>query len=112
LYAQPVDIEITSEIAANGEAVVTVVGAIDLASRDQLLTAAHAALNDSAAKALVLDLAGITFIDSTGIGAIVELAGDADDVGRGFSLRKPSARVTRILEMTGLSQQWKIDSGP
>jgi anti-sigma B factor antagonist len=101
---------ITTEIGANGDAVLVVAGAIDLASRDEIVTAAQTALNDASTKALVLDLSGVTFIDSTGIGAIIGLAGEAEDLGRGFRLRRPSDRVSRILEVTGLADQWTIES--
>jgi anti-sigma B factor antagonist len=104
------EIAITTTVDAETRAVVTVTGSLDLESRDALREAGHAALADAAANALVLDLAGVGFIDSTGIGAIVGLAGDAADIGRGFSLRNPSPRVTRILTVTGLINEWSIEA--
>lgn len=102
------DIATDSRLDADGHSIVTVVGAVDLTSRDTLLEAGRAALNADGAAALVLDLAGVTFIDSTGIGVLVQLAGDAADLQRAFTIAQPSPRVTRILEVTGLQQQWDI----
>jgi anti-sigma B factor antagonist len=104
------EIAITTSVDAESRAVVTVAGSLDLETRDALRDAGQAALAADSANALVLDLAGITFIDSTGIGALVGLAGDAADIGRAFSLRDPSPRVTRILTVTGLINEWTIDA--
>ena len=91
-----------------GRCVIRVSGAIDVQSRVALLTAGRAAL-ETDAPALVLDLADVSFLDSTGIGALVELSHDAEDAQMGFALRAPSARVVRILQMTGLGDAWQIE---
>lgn len=91
-----------------GHALLRVTGAIDVQSRDALLTAGHAAFEGDT-PGLVLDLADVTFLDSTGIGALVELGHDAEDADAAFALRDPSPRVVRILEMTGLSDAWPIE---
>lgn len=91
-----------------GRSVLSVSGAIDVQSRDSLITAARSVL-ELGAKVLVLDLAEITFMDSTGIGALVELGHDAEDADADFIIRNPSARVTRILDMTGLSSAWQME---
>lgn len=104
------DIATATRFEAGGHAVVTVGGAIDLTSRNVLLDAGRAALEADGATTLVLDLAGVNFIDSTGVGVLVQLAGEATDHERGFIIRQPSGRVTRILEITGLQAQWNIQA--
>jgi anti-sigma B factor antagonist len=104
-----VELTITTQTDLHRRGVVTAVGAIDLATRDLLLTAGQAVLKESVNRGLVLHLAGVTFIDSSGIGAIVELAGDATDAERDFALAEPSDRVVRILQVTGLFDQWPIE---
>jgi anti-sigma B factor antagonist len=91
----------------SGHALLRVSGAIDIQSRDALLTAGRAAL-ERRAQGLVLDLAEVTFIDSTGIGALVELGHDAQDADAKFELRNPSVRVVRILDVTGLIDAWPV----
>jgi anti-sigma B factor antagonist len=103
-----VDISIEVSTPEEGRVVVTVSGAIDLQTRGELLDAGHSAL-EGGAKQLVLDLAAVSFIDSTGIGALVELGHDADDGSANLVLRNPSARVERILEVTGLSDAWPTE---
>ncbi len=105
------DISIEVSTSAEGRVVVTVGGAIDLQTRGELLDAGRAALAGGANQ-LVLDLAGVSFIDSTGIGALVELGHDADDGSASLLLRNPSTRVERILEVTGLSDAWQTAYEP
>jgi anti-anti-sigma factor len=104
------DIAIESGTDEAGRMVLTVAGAIDLQTREQLLQAGRDALAAGPA-VLVLDLVDVTFIDSTGIGALIELGHDAtDDDGGGLVIRNPSHRVLRILEMTGLADAWDVET--
>ena len=116
------DLKISTSIDYDARDVLTAVGAIDLQSRHLLLSAAQPLLGGAATEptnaeagqgragaTLVLDLAGITFIDSTGIGTLVELSRDAEEAGRQFVIARPSARVLRILQITGLQDQWIIE---
>jgi anti-sigma B factor antagonist len=103
------DIAIDSSTDDAGRAVLAVSGAIDLQTRVQLLDAGRQALSSSPAR-LVLDLDNVTFIDSTGIGALVELGHDATDGGGGLVLRDPSRRVMRILEISGLVDAWELET--
>jgi anti-sigma B factor antagonist len=102
------NIGIEADTDETGRALLRVSGAIDMQSREALLTAGRAALGRDT-PALVLDLADVTFMDSTGIGALVELGHDAEEADTGFVLREPSVRVTRILAMTGLGDAWPTE---
>lgn len=75
-------------------------GSIDLVSRDGLKDAGLEHLR--AGRSVTLDMAGVEFIDSTGIGAIVDLMVEARAAGLGFGIGRRSERVDRILEITGL----------
>jgi anti-sigma B factor antagonist len=110
LYAHPVDLTITTSVDARNRGIITAVGSLDIATRDALLEAGRAILDNSVLNGLVLDLAGVGFIDSSGIGVIVEIAGDATDLERSFAIANPSERVTRILEVTGLLREWTIEN--
>ena len=105
------DIRVDSHDDGDGRHVVTVAGAVDIASRAVLLDDARAALATPGTKQLVLDLEQVNFMDSSGIGALIELGGDAQDAGIDFALRRPSARVRRVLQVTGLLDSWTIESG-
>jgi anti-sigma B factor antagonist len=100
------DLDIAEHDDDSGRAVLTVTGSVDLASRSRLLEAGHAALRREGCHGLVLDLEQVQFVDSTGVGAFVELATEAEDQGATFEIRNPSARVQRLLEVTGLAETW------
>ncbi len=51
----------------------------------------------------VVDVAGVTFIDSSGLRAIVEAHRARAEVGSRLVLRAPSAAVQRLLEISGLA---------
>jgi anti-sigma B factor antagonist len=51
---------------------------------------------------LVVDLCGVRFMDASGIGALVGAQRLADHAGLGFTLRRPSPGVARLLKVTGV----------
>lgn len=110
VYPAAMDLTIDASRSDDGICVLQLVGALDLASRQLLLGAGAAALADAATKRLTIDMAGVNFFDSSGIGALVQLAGEAEDSDRGFSLRAPSSRVLRVLTIAGLLEAWPIDN--
>jgi len=68
---------------------------------------------------LVLDLEAVTFIDSSGIGSIVNALRQSNKAGGTVKLVNPSIFVTKTLKMVGIlplfsvhaSQQEAIDAG-
>lgn len=94
---------------ADGEAVVLrVSGDLDLASAGELFAAGIAALNSDGCQLLCLDLDGVTFLDSTGLGALIRLRIAAHDAARDLILWDPPARVTRLLDISGLNGTFQI----
>lgn len=99
------------ELAATdegGRAVLALTGAVDVESRVKLRAACMETL-DEGPVGLVLDMSGVTFMDSTGIGALVEVGRSAQDAGVTFTIRRPSPRVVRILQATGLIDAWEVE---
>ncbi len=103
-----VELSISEQVTTSGSHILRLTGALDLASRDELTRAGNAALQRAETKSLVLDLAELDFLDSSGIGAIVLLAGSAEDAEREFALQAPSERVVRVLGVSGLLDTWPI----
>jgi anti-anti-sigma factor len=91
-----------------GKALLTLVGAVDVESRGQLQSACQNLLSEGPV-GLVLDMSGVTFMDSTGIGTLVEVSHSAQDLGITFTIRRPSTRVIRILQATALIDIWDIE---
>lgn len=88
--------------------VIAVEGEIDVSSVAELENALNRHLGDSSH--LVLDLSRVTFMDSSGIHALI----DADAVSRdhecGFAIRNPARAVRRILEIAGVWAQLPIEA--
>lgn len=61
-------------------------------------------------KKIILDLANVNFMDSSGLGIIMGRKALADKLGAEFSLRNPSKRVAHIIELSGLNRIIKIES--
>jgi anti-sigma B factor antagonist len=57
---------------------------------------------------LALDLSGVTFIDSTGLGVLIGTRNDCLRRGIALELRDPSESVCRLLTITGLSSAFGL----
>ena len=94
---------------SEGAVRLAVSGELDLAHAHDLKAAGLQALDDPDCKALVLDLSGVAFIDSTGIGVLVDLKNAAEPRRTPLSLREPSRRVREVLELTAMDTVFPID---
>lgn len=94
--------EFVVETRADNPGFLVVSGELDIATVDQLVTQARAAL-DSTSSALVIDFSGVTFVDSTGLGALVRIRNEAERHGKRVDLVGVRREVRRVLELTGLS---------
>jgi anti-sigma B factor antagonist len=90
-----------------GVAFLTVDGELDIASVAQLCEMAEMACTETTGT-LRINLAGVNFIDSSGISALVMMKNDADRQHRVLILEDPSERVRRVLELTGLTEHFQI----
>lgn len=96
----------------NGRAVLSIVGELDLATVPTLREAGITALSEPGCRALLLDLTGLTFLDSTGLGCWIELRNRAEENGQDFALDAipPSAR--RTVTIAGLAPLFGLDRVP
>jgi anti-anti-sigma factor len=84
----------------DGRLVVHVVGELDYHTAPKLQTY----LNSRFDRPVVLDLEGVEFCDSSGLGCLVEARKRAGAAGVGFALAAPHPFVRRVLELTQLDQ--------
>ena len=87
---------------ADGVVVLTLAGPLDGAEVLPRTRTARELLRPPGVHLLVVDLAAVTFVDSAGLGLLVELRQLADDRGAGFVLRAVPRRVSRLLQLTGM----------
>lgn len=62
----------------------------------------------SPVKKLVLDMSGVTFMDSSGIGLIVGRYNRIKSFGGSMTIKNPSQSLLKILRMSGIDQLMKI----
>ena len=93
--AQQLDIEVLSE----GDSCVVVVGGeVDMATAAQLDAALETVDGN-----VVVDLAGVTFLDSSGIGVLVKAAQRSHATGHTLRTRAERDNVWRTLQVTNLA---------
>ncbi len=80
----------------------TAAGDLDMAAAFELETRLDALLCRGGVNAVVMDLGGVGFIDSAGVGALVAIRERAQQLGVDLTIARVSDRVRRILYLTGL----------
>jgi anti-anti-sigma factor len=81
---------------------VAVVGEVDLVTTPVLRERLLRVLRDRRPDLLDVDLAGVTFLDCTGLGALVAVRNAAVQAGGQIRVSHPRPIVRRVLEVTGL----------
>jgi anti-anti-sigma factor len=96
---QTLRLEITREPGSNEQlAVVRLDGKLSLETVSQFLQM----LRPEAASLLVLDMAGVTFLDSAGVGALVQLFVHRRNGGQKLTLAALPPQSKAVLEVAGL----------
>jgi anti-sigma B factor antagonist len=81
--------------------VVTVTGELDLATAPQL-EAVFEGVDATPSDRVLVDLAGVTFLDSSGIRALVRAKRRLDGVGAGLFLEALSDSARQVLDISGV----------
>jgi anti-sigma B factor antagonist len=97
----------TVEKLANAT-VVHVHGEVDMASAPHLRDVFIGVLAAEPSAHLIVDLGGVEFIDSTGIGVIVAAHQRVTANGGWFTAVVPTAKVRKVLQITGLLRVWRV----
>ncbi len=92
-----VNVEILRE---SGEARVVVQGEVDADNKTKM--GSEILDGTEGASKVLVDLSGLTFIDSSGLGELLRINEVADSRSQQFEIVEASAAVRRILDITGL----------
>jgi anti-sigma B factor antagonist len=90
-------------------AVLSIVGEVDLESAPTLSDLGRASLDSSQTETLVIELGGVTFMDSTGIAALVNLRNTAQELNKQLVLAAVPDRVHKLLRITGLDLVFVVE---
>jgi anti-sigma B factor antagonist len=90
---------------------------LSLSGELDLATAPHlereiASASESQPDAIVLDLRGLDFIDSTGLRTLITEHERSRESGRKFALVQGSKQVDRLMSITRVSEHLRIISSP
>jgi anti-sigma B factor antagonist len=87
---------------ADGVTVLIVSGEVDMTTGDQFRKALLRALDEPDSHRLVLDLAGVWFLDSSAVSCLVTVRREAEERGLTFGVVKADGGVRSVLEMLGV----------
>lgn len=91
----------------NGHVNVSVEGEVDVSNAAELRSALATAL-EGGVSTVEVDLAEVTYIDSTGIGVLVGFAHRASEVGVGHAVSNPQRNVHRVLSLLGVETELNV----
>lgn len=60
---------------------------------------------------VVLDMGGVTFVDSAGLRVVADTQRRLGEAGGRLTLRHPSASLQKLLSVTGLAEHVDVDEG-
>jgi anti-sigma B factor antagonist len=90
-----------------GVPVIAVIGEIDVATAPQLRECLHGVIANGQST-VVLDLLGVTFLDSTALGVLVGALKRCRELGGELHVVVADARIMKIFEITGLTKVFPI----
>jgi anti-sigma B factor antagonist len=96
-----VSVDFAFEVADGDDArVVSLHGQLDLANADRVRDVLTGGVSGSR---VVVDLADLSFVDSSGVAALLAARGEITEAGHGFELRGAKGIVRRVFDVTGLA---------
>jgi anti-sigma B factor antagonist len=96
------DVGLTVRVEQDGEAlVIRPAGELDLSNTQTLDAELRGAIDDHASE-VILDLGGLSFIDSSGLHLLVFATAHSQANGDRLRMRRGSAPVERVIQLSGL----------
>jgi len=100
---EPVQLELSCRTEEDGSQVISVTGELDIATAEQ----AYAYISDVIdlwPAPISVDLAGLSFCDASGLGALARVARHARQAGRQLRLISVRPSLVKIMRITGLDR--------
>jgi anti-sigma B factor antagonist len=107
----PVDAEEQFEVSVETGGplpVVRVMGELDSATAPAMRRALTEVIAENPGRRILVDLAQMAFIDSTGLGVLVGALKRTRDQGGDLLLASPTSMTTRVLDVTGMCRVFEV----
>ena len=91
-----------------GTVVVQIAGELDASTSPQLDHGLTGLIDEQGNMSIRAEIGGLTFIDSTGLTALVRALREVRDRGGDLVLANPTPKIHRVLDMVGLTQVFSI----
>jgi anti-sigma B factor antagonist len=88
------------------------VGELDMATAPVLDEAVAGVLAHGRVEAVVVDLSGVQFLDSSGIRTLLQARRAASERGAGFTVTQPNDSVALVLRAAALDHVFQIEGQP
>lgn len=88
---------------------ITLAGDLDPATAPQLEEALATVVSDQTVGRVVLDLSGLSFLDSSGLRVLVAAREALGSRDADLALKGPTANTRRLLDITGLSEVIEVE---
>ena len=102
--AQPAPLELGYQRTADGHAMVSVRGELDIATAEQAHAYLRRVVDGEKKGKITLNLADLTFCDAAGLGVLAKLAGYARRSGRTLRVTAARPSLLRIMRITGMDE--------
>jgi anti-sigma B factor antagonist len=102
---EPAPLELSHRVCASGEVVVDLGGELDIVSADVVVGYARDVIDRSPGP-VVVDLTALAFCDARGLGALLRMAGYAEQACCEFRLISPRPSLVKIMRITGLDRRF------
>jgi len=98
---------VSCRLSQAGQATVIFAGELDAASADQACQYVREVIDVHGGRVL-LDVAGLSFCDARGLGALVRMSRHAGQAGSSLHLVAPRPRLMKLIRMTGLEDRLPV----
>jgi len=101
---------VSCSISRTGEITLTFTGELDVASAEQAYRYVRDVI-DAHSGAVLLDVAGLSFCDAGGLGALLRMTRHAEKAGSSLHLVAPPPRLIKLMRITGLDVELPVHHG-
>jgi len=94
-----------------GPLIATLSGDVDIANAGLLVDAVIAETETGRTTGVVLDFAGVPFMDSSGLRAVLEISRRLEEDAAGLVLLNPGSAIRQLLALAGLDERIPVAAG-